>query len=157
MAADPPRQECGKNSDDVHPAPRRWPKTSDEKPNERGDEKSDTQSTLHESRTFATMFGGPHFRHHRGSGTPLRPQSEADDKTQSQERTPVPGQTGEPGRKRVGQNRVEQCALAADIVRKNTADDSSNTPGQQRYRNGDTGIEGNGRVLLRRQQLLERG
>src|SRR5207237_2484422 len=78
----PPCRERRKHSDNVHPAPRGSAEGADEKPNAGGEEKSDAQSALHQSRALTAVFGGPHLCHHRGTRAPFRAKREDNDETQ---------------------------------------------------------------------------
>ena len=82
----------------------------------------------------------PHFRGHRGAGRPFRADRDADQEAQHRERNPIPGECGQAGSQRIGEDREDHGAPAADIVGQHAADHPADAPAEQRDADHGAGI-----------------
>ena len=111
---------------------------------------------LHQADALAAILVGPQLGDDRGAGHPFRADGDADQEAQDRERQPVPGEGADAGHDRVGQDREQHGALAADVVGDHAADQPADAPAEQRERDHRAGVDRDLRILRRIEQLVER-
>src|SRR6516225_4389136 len=122
---------------------------------DRGKDSAEASAALHEAATFAASVVRPQLGDNRCSSCPFRANRDTNEKAQDRQGLLIPGQRAQPGGQRVGEDRQNHGPLAADIIGDNSADHSAYPPAEESASNDIAGIARDGRVLVRRNQLVQ--
>jgi hypothetical protein len=154
--ADPQHEQGRQHAEHEHDAPGARTERANEEPDQRGQEKSDSEAALHQAGALAAGVVRPHLGGDRGPGRPFRADRDADQETQERKRHPVPRKRAQSGDQRIGQDGIDHRPAAADIVGQDTAQNAADAPTKQRDRDDGPGIGRDLRELRGIEQLAQR-
>jgi hypothetical protein len=129
---------------------------ADREPDAGGEDGAKRIAALQEGAATAARVVGPKLGHDRGAGRPFRADREADQKAQNGKGNPVPRERAQAGEHRVGEDREDHGALAAEIIGEHAAQHATDPPAQHGGGDDHAGVGRNQWILARVEQLPQR-